>query len=136
MWVWKDNNLFVSMPNVTISAIQCHFFCFHFVLDFFFLNNSSTNGMDTSTACRHSSWLQCYSGMFHRSLSDFIKLLVKGWQRYDTRFKQIQVSIVICNTCFCHPNGTLGKKFNQLFLLFGIISVLVDVYFDLERIQS
>lgn len=33
--------------------------------------------------------------MFHWSISNIIKLLVKGWQRYDTRFVEIQVSFLL-----------------------------------------
>lgn len=85
----------------SIHPIQSAFFWLHersdFTISHFllvlhtciysFLQNSSANGMDSTTTSRYTRGLQCNIRVFHRSISNITELLVKGWQRYDTRFK-------------------------------------------------
>ena len=72
---------FATVPVVVTAAavffslvayLPCHFFPFSFAPFY-----SSTNGLDPTATRRHARWIQCYTRMLHRSVSNKFELLVE-----------------------------------------------------------
>lgn len=59
---------------------------------------SSANGLDSTSIGWHTNCVQRDAGVLHRSPSDFIELLVKGRQWYDSRLGKIPVSDITWHT--------------------------------------